>query len=563
MRLTKNGNLLTSIQKYFFNQNFLETSSSGTSVFVRVSKNAQDALNLLNADYFLRYLHQDPKAASFFVRRIGIKEIKGKVALETEGSLIGSLDDFKNTFVDKNSISLDQIAMIIKWVVAALSFLQKEGISYPNLTAKKIIFLENGIKLDSFNGSDFQEEASLQDDHTSILSLAHIIKELFLRPKGTDFSFFKDLLKNQSLPELICRKAKKREEIPQKADEFSNLLVKMLDPNSTISFEEILSDPFLKEIEVPDPSPSISKTLCLKGPFTNRLELWRGGFGIVYSVDLEDEEGRITGKYAIKEADLQSDENAVQSILEENRILRFLERAPQSGSYIVKREGLFRDSEQVSLILELASSDLSEYRRRKRDFSLEDARKIGKHLFKALEFLSEHKVIHSDIKPRNILIRRNGIPVLADFGASIFQEKACHFFHKPVDTLFYRSPERCLAISFTTAVDIWSLTTTLITTLLDRCPFILKDNESLMQIHEARLGKYPVSLIEKATAKKQKAYQKIAPSSSHMSLSEFIKSNYGECDGIESFIGFVNKGLALDPDQRPSAEDLLKEPFLE
>ncbi len=39
-------------------------------------------------------------------------------------------------------------------------------------------------------------------------------------------------------------------------------------------------------------------------------------------------------------------------------------------------------------------------------------------LLKTLDYLGQHNIVHSDIKPENILINKNGVPVLLDFGSS-------------------------------------------------------------------------------------------------------------------------------------------------
>lgn len=70
----------------------------------------------------------------------------------------------------------------------------------------------------------------------------------------------------------------------------------------------------------------------------------------------------------------------------------------------------------------------------------------------------QHKVLHRDLKPQNLLINREGILKLADFGlARAFGIPVKNFTHEVV-TLWYRAPDILLGSkNYSTSVDIWSV----------------------------------------------------------------------------------------------------------
>jgi dual specificity tyrosine-phosphorylation-regulated kinase 2/3/4 len=73
----------------------------------------------------------------------------------------------------------------------------------------------------------------------------------------------------------------------------------------------------------------------------------------------------------------------------------------------------------------------------------------------ALSFLKEHHIIHSDIKPENVLLKnrsKTGIKLI-DFGTSMFSHEATYLY---VQSRFYRAPEVILGAPYDYAIDMWS-----------------------------------------------------------------------------------------------------------
>lgn len=70
-------------------------------------------------------------------------------------------------------------------------------------------------------------------------------------------------------------------------------------------------------------------------------------------------------------------------------------------------------------------------------------------------FLRQHKLIHCDLKPENVLLvapQRSSIKVI-DFGSSCFVDERMYTY---VQSRFYRSPEVIMGLPYGCEIDMWS-----------------------------------------------------------------------------------------------------------
>jgi cyclin-dependent kinase len=79
-------------------------------------------------------------------------------------------------------------------------------------------------------------------------------------------------------------------------------------------------------------------------------------------------------------------------------------------------------------------------------------------LIRGVAYCHQHRVLHRDLKPQNLLINREGELKLADFGlARAFGIPVRSYTHEVV-TLWYRAPDVLMGSrKYSTPVDIWSI----------------------------------------------------------------------------------------------------------
>ena len=145
-----------------------------------------------------------------------------------------------------------------------------------------------------------------------------------------------------------------------------------------------------------------------------------------------------------------------------------------------------------------------------------------------LNFLHENKKIHRDVKTGNILLTREGIVKLGDFGVST---QLMHSFSKKISkigTPIYMSPEVIMQNKYNYKCDIWSLGITAI---------------------EIAEGESPFS--------KTKAYLVLKKIISQPPKGLKFKDKW-----YKDFNDFIEKCLIYEPNERPSAKELLKHSFI-
>ncbi|XP_068947969.1 cyclin-dependent kinase-like 2 [Petaurus breviceps papuanus] len=185
--------------------------------------------------------------------------------------------------------------------------------------------------------------------------------------------------------------------------------------------------------------------------------------------------------------------------------------------------------------------------------------RVQKYLFqiiKGIEFCHNHNIIHRDIKPENILISESGVVKLCDFGFARMLGAPGEVYTDYVATRWYRAPELLVGdMKYGKAVDIWAIGCLLIEMFTGR-PLFPGDSD-IDQLYHI------VKCLGNLIPKHQELFYE-NPLFACVKLPEVE-----EADSIESrcpklpaeVIDLAKKCLQIDPDKRPSCDELLKHDF--
>ncbi len=143
-------------------------------------------------------------------------------------------------------------------------------------------------------------------------------------------------------------------------------------------------------------------------------QLGQGTFGIIYLV--QDKNNQL---FTMKKIIL-AEELDVQSVLNEYKMCQKIKHPN-----VVKILGIYSNKLDVTtyvvyVLMEVGLTDwekeIRAYKEKKLEYSEKDLVQIIKQLSSVLSFLQKNNISHRDIKPQNILVFKNGVYKLADFG---------------------------------------------------------------------------------------------------------------------------------------------------
>ena len=144
-----------------------------------------------------------------------------------------------------------------------------------------------------------------------------------------------------------------------------------------------------------------------------------------------------------------------------------------------------------------------------------------------LNFMHKNNLINRDVKCKNILVNKDGVAKLCDFGISQKYQKDLYSRHK-AGSPYWMAPELINQQKYDKSIDIWSLGITCIELAEYEPPYISFDkNEALI-----RIKKFPPKGLSKP--------QKWSP----------------------EFNDFISKCLKVNRFERPTCEELLKHEFI-
>lgn len=180
--------------------------------------------------------------------------------------------------------------------------------------------------------------------------------------------------------------------------------------------------------------------------------------------------------------------------------------------------------------------------------------------------MKEHNIIHCDMKPENILLRKpnkSGIKVI-DFGSGTYEPDQ---FYTYIQSRFYRAPEIMMGIRYTPAIDMWSLGCILYELYVGFPVFAGEDEKEQIQCIMEVKGVPPRSMIVMASRRKvffDDDYRPLQNPNSKgrvrlpnaKSLVKMMKSE------DDLFVDFVDQCLEWKPDKRMTPEQAFQHPWI-
>jgi len=247
----------------------------------------------------------------------------------------------------------------------------------------------------------------------------------------------------------------------------------------------------------------------------------------------------------------------------EIKILKFIKEEDKGNkSNIVRILDSFTFRKHICIVFEALSINLYDFLNvhEFKGFSLDLVRKFAVQILQSLLVLKILSIIHCDLKPENILLKnptKSGIKLI-DFGSSCFANEK---FYTYIQSRFYRAPEVMLAISYTTAIDMWSLGCILAELFTGHPIFPGENEQEQMGFIVEVIGLPPTSILDKAQRKDvfftdsgSLLHNKRIPDSK--SLSETIGCN------DEGFVDFLSKCFNWVPEERITPEQALLHPWI-
>mmetsp|Transcript_11352 Transcript_11352/g.30995 ORF Transcript_11352/g.30995 Transcript_11352/m.30995 type:complete len:429 (-) Transcript_11352:35-1321(-) len=182
--------------------------------------------------------------------------------------------------------------------------------------------------------------------------------------------------------------------------------------------------------------------------------LGQGSFGKAFLArDLANNELCVMKQVRVEKMDAKARDTAVREAVALRRV---------HHPNVVRFRQVFVRSGWLCLVMDFADGGdlcaaVKERARSKIPFEENAVLECFSQVADAVNFVHSQKMVHRDIKSRNVFLCRTGRALLGDFGLVRLLESTCELAHTRVGTPYYLSPEIIRKQPYNYKTDIWSL----------------------------------------------------------------------------------------------------------
>ncbi|KAL0414612.1 UNVERIFIED_CONTAM: Mitogen-activated protein kinase [Sesamum radiatum] len=283
----------------------------------------------------------------------------------------------------------------------------------------------------------------------------------------------------------------------------------------------------------------------------------KGSYGVVCSAY----DTHLGEKVAIKKInDIFEHVSDATRILREIKLLRLLRHPDIVEIKHILLPPSRREFKDIYVVFELMESDLHQVIKANDDLTPEHYQFFLYQLLRGMKYIHTANVFHRDLKPKNILANADCKLKICDFGlarVAFNDTPTAIFWTDYVATRWYRAPELCGSFfsKYTPAIDIWSIGCIFAELLTGKPLFPGKNVVHQLDLMTDLLGTPPPETIARIRNEKARRYL------SSMRKKRPIPLTYKFPNADPLALRLLERMLAFDPKDRPSAEEALADPY--